>query len=261
MQAQGEALEALSCLDSKLQAGQTNFYWGQWREVGHKFPVGSLLSSERVGPRQRRWQVWLISFWKSTQEATRCRQSGRAGKTSPSQSQRGMRREVCAALWSCTLLLAACKGMPCCLLCSLPWIGSRGGGVPSNSHARPHFLKERSQRKWGPFFLLVYLYQIAFWRKVGLLAWVSVREEIRFEKPEILRITYQWQSADKLQGIMLFIVEFGALRRDSMQINLTGVFISANIHSLYHIWYAWFSMCLLWQYRHKDILGSTVKII
>lgn len=46
VQAQGEALEALTCLDPELQAGQTDFFGGgQWREVGHKFPVGSLLSS------------------------------------------------------------------------------------------------------------------------------------------------------------------------------------------------------------------------
>lgn len=197
---------------------------------------------------------------KGTQGATRFRQSGRAGKTSPFHSQRGQRRCVQdSGVADCCWLSA--RG--CFAICSALCL-SQGAEVFLATHMpvpRRHFLKERLQRKWGPFFLLVHLYQIAFWGKVGLLAWVSVREEIRFRDTEILRITYQWQSTDKLQGIMLFIVEFGALPRDSMQINLTGVFISANIHSLYQIWYAQFPVCLLWHYTHKDILRSTVKMV
>lgn len=74
-------------------------------------------------------------------------------------------------------------------------------------------------------------------KEVGLLAWLSVRKEVSFRETEILRIVYLWQCRGKLQVRVLFIMEFGALPRGGMQINLTSVFISANVHILYQIGY------------------------
>lgn len=152
---------------------------------------------------------------------------------------------MCAGLWRCGLLLAVCKGMLCCVLCSLPQPGSRG--FPSNSHAsaQASLFEGEVAEEMGPFFSFGPLVSNSFLRESRAAGLGFCKGGDKIRETEILRITYQWQSTDKLQGIMLFIVEFGALPRDSMQINLTGVFISANIHSLYQIWYAQFPVCLL----------------
>lgn len=112
-------------------------------------------------------------------------------------------------------MLATCKGTPCCLLCSPAlsreqrWWFSYQLTCLCTGHTP--WMKS-SQTKQGLFFLSSCLYQMSFWRKVGLLAWVSVREEIRFRETEILRIVYRWWSR-QLTRNSVFIVVFHCLTK------------------------------------------------